>query len=271
MKPLPIRDWSVRIWTKIRWRYRNISSGDKAGLYLTVIAHLAVVIILLAVQVHTALRNGDSFLLDFSATDERDAMIQEEEFRESISERLDKLLGDIPVSAQRAPLPDEQVRNIAVDAGGHLKDDRNTDASRLYADAERLENELKSGRDHAIYEDAGDDAVEIGAEGKSDEKAAPERKEYAGPSVLSYTLDGRKASHLRIPAYQCYGGGEVTVIITVDPSGRVLNAKVMDDVSSADECLRNFAIRAARLSRFSSSRTAPARQTGEIVYRFIAQ
>ena len=270
MKPLPIRDWSVRIWTKIRWRYRNISSGDKAGLYLTVIAHLAVVIILLAVQVHTALRNGDSFLLDFSATDERDARIQEEEFRESISDRLDKLLGDIPVSAQRAPLPDEQVRNIAVDAGGHLKDDRNTDASRLYADAEQLEKDLKAGRDHAVYEDARNEAVEIGKE-NSNKADNPERNEYTGPSVLSYTLDGRKASHLKIPAYQCYGGGEVTVIITVDPSGRVLNAKVLDDVSSRDECLRNFAIRAARLSRFSSSRTAPARQTGEIVYRFIAQ
>jgi hypothetical protein len=45
----------------------------------------------------------------------------------------------------------------------------------------------------------------------------------------------------------------------------------MEEISSDDSCLRSFAIRAARLSRFSASSTAPARQTGEILYRFIAQ
>ena len=96
-------------------------------------------------------------------------------------------------------------------------------------------------------------------------------KTYSGPSVVSYTLDGRKASHLKIPAYRCYGAGDVTVIITVNPQGQVINAQVMDAVSSTDQCLRNFAVRAARLSRFSASTTAPAKQTGEILYRFIAQ
>jgi hypothetical protein len=55
------------------------------------------------------------------------------------------------------------------------------------------------------------------------------------------------------------------------PEGMVIGAEVKDDISSTDQCLRNFAVRAARLSRFSQSSTAPARQTGEIVYRFIAQ
>ena len=98
-----------------------------------------------------------------------------------------------------------------------------------------------------------------------------EQKEYSGPSVVSYTLDGRKASHLKIPAYRCNGGGDVTVIITVNNAGQVVNAKVMDSISSSDQCLRSFAVRAARLSRFSASQNAPANQTGEIVYRFIAQ
>ena len=71
------------------------------------------------------------------------------------------------------------------------------------------------------------------------------------------------------------GGGEVTVLITVDPQGNVLNAKIYDDVSSSDPCLREFAVRAARLSRFSALpqnkiRELP-RQKGEIVYKFIAQ
>jgi TonB family protein len=89
--------------------------------------------------------------------------------------------------------------------------------------------------------------------------------------VLSYNLDGRKATHLPIPAYRCYGAGDVTVIITVNNAGQVVRAKVLEEVSSSDNCLCSFAVRAARLSRFNASPDAPANQTGEIVYRFIAQ
>ena len=106
-------------------------------------------------------------------------------------------------------------------------------------------------------------------QGKSSDDS--NKKEYSGPSVVSYTLDGRKASHLKIPAYRCYGAGDVTVIITVNNAGQVVGAKVMDSISSSDQCLRNFAVRAARLSRFSASQTAPPNQQGDIVYRFIAQ
>ena len=67
------------------------------------------------------------------------------------------------------------------------------------------------------------------------------------------------------------GAGEVTVLITVDNSGTVIAAKVDESVSSTDSCLRSFAIRAARLSRFSADSKAPARQSGNIVYSFIAQ
>lgn len=257
------------VWTRIRWKFKHLGSEDKAGLYMTVIAHLAVIITLLAVQVGTALRQDNSFLMDFSGYEADELSKKETELKESISRKLDEMLGNVPVPERNA-VSDNNIRNIAVDAGSHLKDDRNTDVSKLYADAEKLDRELKEGRDHAIYEDARDETVETGKENSAD-KPDSSRQEYSGPSVLSYTLDGRKASHLKIPAYQCYGGGEVTVIIIVDPSGRVLNAKIMDEVSSEDQCLRDFAIRAARLSRFSVSRTAPPRQAGEIVYRFIAQ
>ena len=162
----------------------------------------------------------------------------------------------------------DPIRNIAVDASrAQLKDDRGTDAEQLYKDAEKLAKDLKNGQKDAIEENAVDETVEMQHQQKKNE----DQKEYSGPSVVSYTLDGRKASHLKIPAYRCNGGGDVTVIITVDNSGRVVNAKIMDSISSSDQCLRNFAVRAARLSRFSASQNAPANQTGEIVYRFIAQ
>ena len=105
---------------------------------------------------------------------------------------------------------------------------------------------------------------------KKEEKKQPETV-YSGPSVVSYYLEGRKASHLPIPAYRCMGAGQVTVLITVDPAGTVIGAKVDESVSSADGCLRSFAIRAARLSKFSAKADAPAKQIGNIVYEFVAQ
>ena len=124
------------------------------------------------------------------------------------------------------------------------------------------------GQSNAFDEKYNDEAVDLGSGSGKESKS---ESVYSGPSVLSYTLEGRKASKLPIPAYRCYGCGDVTVIITVDPQGNVVAAKVLDEISSSDSCLRSFAVRAARLSKFSASSSAPARQNGEILYRFIAQ
>ena len=235
------------------------NNEDRAGLYITIIFHMVVIIVLLAYQIDSALKREESFVLDFSKQEEIEKKVKEQAFKEDISKRLDDLIAAARNSS-------EPLRNIAVDAGSQLKDDRNTDADQLYKDAERLAKDLRDGQ--AIKEDAREETVELPTQKKADDS---KKKEYSGPSVLSYTLDGRKASHLKIPAYRCYGSGDVTVIITVNNAGVVVGAKVLDTVSSSDECLRSFAIRAARLSRFSASQTAPANQTGEILYRFVAQ
>ena len=220
---------------------------------------MVVIIVLLIYQIDSALKREESFVLDFTKQEEVEKRQKEVAFKEDISRKLDELIAAARNSS-------EPIRNIAVDAGSKLKDDRNTDADQLYKDAERLAKELRDG--HGIEEDARDETVELPSQKKQENT---KKEQYSGPSVLSYTLDGRKASHLKIPAYRCYGSGDVTVIITVNNAGMVVGAKVLEEVSSNDQCLRNFAIRAARLSRFSASQTAPANQTGEIVYRFIAQ
>ena len=236
------------------------NKDERAGLYITVIFHLTVIIVLLLYQIDSTLRREESFVLDFSKQEEIERRQQEEIFKEDISRKLDELIA----AAQSSGSP---IRNIATDASrAQLRDDRGTDADQLYKDAERLAKELRDGQ--SAQEDAREETVEMPHQKKEENTS---KKEYSGPSVLSYNLDGRKASHLKIPAYRCYGSGDVTVIITVNNAGQVVGAKVLDSVSSSDECLRNFAIRAARLSRFSASTTAPANQTGEILYRFIAQ
>ena len=238
------------------------NKDDRAGLYITVIFHLTVIIVLLLYQIDSTIRREESFVLDFSKQEEIERQQREEVFKEDISRKLDELIA----AAQSSNAP---IRNIATDASrAELKDDRGTDAEQLYKDAERLAQDLKKGQKDAIEENAVEETVEMQHQKKPSDQ---DRKEYSGPSVLSYTLDGRKASHLPIPAYRCYGAGDVTVIITVNNAGQVVRAKVMEEISSSDNCLRNFAVRAARLSRFNVSPDAPANQTGEIVYRFIAQ
>ena len=234
-----------------------MTGEDRAGLYITVIFHLLVIIVLLASQISSALRKGESFLIDFSKQEIIEEKKKEENLKEEVKQKLDRMLDSY------AGVP---TRNIAVDRSSTLKDDRNTNAEELYKEAERLARELENG-----YEiDEPDDYIPI-SKPVSQKKEPQKKQQYSGPSVVSYDLAGRKASRLSIPAYRCFGAGHVTVIITVDPSGNVVNAKIQEDVSSNDKCLRDFAIRAARTSKFSASSSAPPRQIGNIVYMFIAQ
>ena len=197
---------------------KRLKKEDRAGLYITVIVHLTVIIVLLASQLSLALRKEDSFVLDFT--------------RQETIEKLEK-------------------------------------EPALTEDAELLQEALNNTFNR---EDNPEEYIPIAPPPSTEGSDKKTQKEvYSGPSVVSYSLDGRKASRLPIPAYRCMGSGEVTVIITVDNAGNVLIAKIDDNISSSDTCLRNFAIRAARSAKFSASPTAPARQVGNIVYAFIAQ
>ena len=237
----------------------RLTPDQRAGLYITVSIHLAVIIVLLAVRIGIEVQRENSFVLDFTQQEEKERIEQQEQLQEKALEDLERMLAAASSAA-------EPVRNVAVDRAA-LKDAKGIDASELYREAERLAQELRDGQNRQQEPD------EVVAAPVKDDKAdasVPERV-YSGPSVLSWSLDGRKASHLPIPAYRCYGAGEVTVIITVNNRGDVVHAKVDEGVSTADGCLRTYAVRAARLSKFSSSPTAPARQMGTITYAFIAQ
>ena len=44
----------------------RLSGEDKAGLYITVIIHLTVIVVLLLSSVSAQIRRGESFVIDFS-------------------------------------------------------------------------------------------------------------------------------------------------------------------------------------------------------------
>lgn len=253
---------------------KKISGEDKAGLYFTLILHLAILIVLLSGGLGYALSGEHSFVIDFSQQEEMEK-IQEElerlqaemEFKEAISRKLQEELAGAPSIPSNNSRSSSNIRNIAVNRSA-LKDDRGTDAEKLYADAQRLNRELMEGRHSIGQEDFSMAATEVN---KAPESVTEYSSTYSGPSVLAYELEGRRATHTPIPAYRCIGSGEVKVLITVNPSGKVIDAKIDNSESSSDRCLRDFALRAAKASLFSAKQGAAPKEYGYIIYQFVAQ
>ena len=88
--------------------------------------------------------------------------------------------------------------------------------------------------------------------------------------LISYWLPGRRDVSLYMPAYQCEGGGEVTVNITVNRNGKVVSAS-MKESSTNSSCINDMAILAARNSRFNVDDTGSDKQSGTITYIFVPQ
>lgn len=230
-----------------------------AGILITVSIHLAVIIVLLLTVVEPKIKEQEaSYELDFSKTDAQEKIEKEIERRKALNDRLEKMLRDNGVDA-------EPVRNVTVDRA-RLKDDRGTDAEKLYRDAERIQKQYEE-----IMSRKDDGFVAMKEPRSHKKEETQEQNVYSGPSVLSYEVPGRKGSYLPIPAYKCMGEGEVTVNICVDPQGKVTGASIKDDVSTDDACLRDYALKAARRSLFSKKTDAPSKEWGYITYRFIAQ
>lgn len=94
---------------------------------------------------------------------------------------------------------------------------------------------------------------------------------YSGESSVSYNLKDRYARFLPIPVFKCEFGGKVVVEIMVNQKGVVQKARVMEELSQADDCLWRVAVDAAERSRFNERPAAPALQTGTITYNFVKQ
>ena len=234
---------------------------DRVGVYTTLVFHLAVLIVLLLVSIGHVASSETSFVLDFTKQEELEKLQKEVELKEAVARNLEDQL------AQR---PQQRIRNVAVDAGSNLKDDRFKNPSEVYDEARELQRKLDASRRDALAQQkAAEEAVDMGQpEQQSSRETAPA---FSGPSVISYELEGRKALSLPVPAYKGYGAGDVLVDIAVNPAGRVTAAKVRTEDSSADASLHSFAVEAARRSRFEASSSAPKSQPGWILYRFIAQ
>ena len=95
-------------------------------------------------------------------------------------------------------------------------------------------------------------------------------RDRKGRVLVSYSLPGRTDVYLHTPAYQCEGGGEVTVAITVNRNGKVTAASLKETTTSSN-CINETAVTAARNSRFNVDGSAADRQSGTITYIFVPQ
>ena len=231
---------------------------NRVGLYTTIIFHLVVFIILLALSIGAQLKKESTFVLDFTQQEKQELIKQQEalkEFKNRVSKELDAMI---------AAAPTPTIRNVAVDAN-EIKNR----AEREALGGSSVEERLAASRRKAVAEEEeGYEQTPSQDTGGSEVSDAPA---YSGPSVASWELEGRKAVKLPIPAYKGFGGGDVAVAIYVNQSGRVIKAQVIESASSKDKSLWQWAVKAAERSRFSRSDSAPDPQKGSIVYRFIAQ
>ena len=95
-----------------------MKSDDKAGLYITVIFHLMVIIVLLVSQISSALKRENTFVLDFSKQERVEKEQAERNLKEEVSERLDRML-----AASILPKPFIRVTYTLEDAKRHALSD----------------------------------------------------------------------------------------------------------------------------------------------------
>ena len=104
----------------------KLTPDQQAGLYITAIIHLAVIIVLLLCSIGYSVQRENTFVLDFTKQEEKEAQEQQEELHRSAMEQLENML---------AVARSQPVRNVTVNRSSQLKDDRNTYADQLYRDA----------------------------------------------------------------------------------------------------------------------------------------
>ena len=121
-------------------RYLKVDNGDKAGLYLTIIVHLVAIIILLSWSIHVQLSKDTSFLIDFSAQEEQERLTEQTRMQESVKEELDAEIDALLNASRRQD--SRNIRNVAVDASEHLRDDRHDNPEDIYRDARELQERL---------------------------------------------------------------------------------------------------------------------------------
>ena len=236
------------------WAYDH-----RIGLCVTIIAYLVLGIIFVGSKL--TLGRGshtDGIYIDLSEVE----MLEKE--RDRLLEEVERNNSRIDWSQFRNLQSNENVLNE------NLADDRGSRTSELNRSAADAAADMQSNRE--AYEQGLAEADALGRRPEGDSKQTEQLNNDRRLSNVTVTLSlkdpVRYRRNLVVPAYQCEGGGEVVVNITVNRAGEVIAASVQ---SGGDECMRTASLRAARNSTVNIDETAPVKQNGTITYIFIPQ
>ncbi|WP_274956908.1 energy transducer TonB family protein [Millionella massiliensis] len=244
------------------WVYRH-----RVGLLVTVVLYLIAAILFVSYKIVVFENPTTTMYVDLVDPEEPEQPEPEEQEKKPVEE-ID-------------PGQYEQVMNRASDQNAKmdvtLKDDRGTQADKLLAEAERVQQELAAGQQ--AFRSGMDEIAAMSKRSKPQKAASTNKSDKStsenqtvkvqGNVTVSYDLAGRTATYLHVPAYQCREGGTVVVGITVNRNGEVIGAEV--EKASPGECIAERALQAARASSFNADGSAPERQRGTITYVFVAQ
>ena len=237
------------------WAYDH-----RIGLCVTIIAYLVLMIAFVSSKIVVGRRpHTQGMFIDLQTLAE-------------LEKERDRLEQQVRERQQQDPIDWKSVQNQVSNENAlneKLRDDRGTNAAALNEAAAEAEARMRANREAYERGLAEAEAIRRRRE-RTDERGENSDRKVQGRVTVSFSLVDpvRHARHLVVPAYQCEGGGEVVVRITVNRAGEVTHASV---ASGGDDCMRESALRAARNSLFNIDNSAPARQTGTITYIFIPQ
>lgn len=260
---------------KLPFEKRKRDAGEwaydhRVGLCITVIAYLLLGIAFVSTRILIQPRHvNDTFYIDLSEMERIEKELQQ---AQELNRMLNREQADAAVENRTS---NEHAAEAAANTlDERLRDAKGTDAAHIYESAEQVQERLqasRSGYEAGLREEQ---AIIEAFRNRNSGKGESADTKVRGRVTVSFSLNNplRTQVDLFVPAYQCEGGGEITVAIEVDRNGRVTSASaVPSSPGYSDRCLATTAEAAARRSRFNVAPAAPERQRGTITYLFVPQ
>lgn len=243
--------------------------------YQAIIFALVIHVVVLGVLFYTnPIANGDVPSLNAIVEQEIDMEFISEEELAQIQEEQNKIPNYLEARLKNLVVNERSERtNKEVSYSERTNEQLSEDKyNELKAFEESIYKELHE-NDKATSEQV-NSKEEIEAYEKSDKLWTDEEKSFSGTATVSYKINGkhRNQRELPIPSYKCRVSGTVTVDISVNKGGEILEVSVNDMLTTtSNECLLDEAIKYARRSSFASALDVPRKQTGTITYVYSAQ
>ena len=145
---------------------------------------------------------------------------------EQLAAEKERLEREVRRRQQQEPIDWKSIRNDVSNENAKLdeslRDDRGTNTAALNDAADAAQERMRANREAYERGLAEAEAIRRRRE-RTDERGESSDRKVQGRVTVSFSLVDpvRHARHLVVPAYQCEGGGEVVVRITVNRAGEV--------------------------------------------------